>query len=68
MAKQLLSSKGRSWTEIDVEEQPERVAEMIELTGRRTVPQIFIGERHVGGFDDMASLDASGELDRLLSA
>ncbi len=41
---------------------------MIRITGRRTVPQIYIGERHVGGFDDISALDAAGELDPLLAA
>jgi thioredoxin reductase (NADPH) len=66
MAKRLLSGKGQSWTEIDVEDDPRRRDEMIERSGRRTVPQIWIGERHVGGFDDLAELDRSGELDQLL--
>jgi len=66
MAKSLLTAKGQVWTEIDIEKEPGRRAEMIERTGRRTVPQIFIGDRHVGGFDDLAALDARGELDTLL--
>jgi glutaredoxin 3 len=66
MAKRLLAAKGKQWQEIDIEEQPERAREMVERSGRRTVPQIWIGDRHVGGYDDLARLDASGELDRLL--
>lgn len=66
MAKRLLAAKGQSWTEIDIEEEPRRRDEMIERSGRRTVPQIWIGERHVGGFDDLAALDHDGQLDRLL--
>ena len=66
MAKSLLTAKGQVWTEIDIEKDPARRAEMIERTGLRTVPQIFIGDRHVGGFDDLAALDERGELDVLL--
>jgi thioredoxin reductase (NADPH) len=65
-AKSLLREKGQSWTEIDIEQQPERRHEMIRRSGRSTVPQIFIGERHVGGFDDLADLERRGELDPLL--
>ena len=66
-AERLLKSKGVS--EIDkirVDLQPARRAEMMERTDRRTVPQIFIDDRHVGGFDDLAALDAAGELAPLL--
>ncbi|NNL67860.1 MAG: thioredoxin-disulfide reductase [Myxococcales bacterium] len=66
MAKRLLSGKGQTWTEIDVEEQPGKRDEMIERSGRTTVPQIWIGDRHVGGFDDLAALEQAGELDDLL--
>jgi len=66
MAKRLLTEKGVTWTEINIEQEPGRREEMIQRTGRRTVPQIFIGDRHVGGFDDLAALDARGELDPLL--
>jgi glutaredoxin 3 len=66
MAKRLLASKGQQWEEIDIEEQPGRAREMVERSGRATVPQIWIGGRHVGGYDDLSRLDASGELDRLL--
>jgi thioredoxin reductase (NADPH) len=66
MAKRLLAGKGQRWTEIDIEADPARRDEMIERSGRRTVPQIWIGERHVGGFDDLAALDRAGELDALL--
>jgi thioredoxin reductase (NADPH) len=65
-AKRLLASKGQSWTEIDIEAEPARRDEMIERSGQRTVPQIWIGDRHVGGFDDLAALDGRGELDALL--
>jgi len=66
MAKRLLTAKGQTWTEIDIEADPPRRDEMIERSGQRTVPQIWIGDRHVGGFDDLAELDRSGELDALL--
>jgi thioredoxin reductase (NADPH) len=66
MAKRLLSSKGQTWSEIDIEADPAQRDEMIRRTGRRTVPQIFIGDRHIGGFDDLAALDDRGELDPLL--
>src|SRR3990172_7664732 len=66
MAKRLLRSKGQEWTEIDVECEPGRAEEMIERSGRRTVPQIFIGDRYVGGFDDLATLEDEGRLDALL--
>lgn len=66
-AEALLARKGVSEIEkIRVDIDPARRAEMMERTGRRTVPQIFIDERHVGGFDDLAALDQAGELDRLL--
>jgi glutaredoxin 3 len=68
-AEQLLARKGIAADQIEkirVDEHPEQRAEMMRLTGRRTVPQIFIGERHVGGFDDIAELDAAGELEPLL--
>lgn len=70
-AEQLLAKKGFSGDQIEkiqVDDFPEKREEMVRITGRRTVPQIFIGERHVGGFDDMAALDAAGELDPLLRA
>jgi glutaredoxin 3 len=63
----LLQSKGVTEIEkIRVDLQPELYEPMIQRTGRRTVPQIFIGERHVGGFDDLSALDRSGELKNLL--
>ncbi len=66
-ARRLLESKGVAIDEIDVEAQPQARAEMIERSGgRRTVPQIFIGSRHVGGCDDLLALDAAGGLDPLL--
>ena len=65
-AKHLLARKGQTWTEIDVEAEPGRRAEMIERTGRRTVPQIFVGDRHLGGSDELYALEETGELDSLL--
>jgi thioredoxin reductase (NADPH) len=65
-AKRLLAAKGQEWTEIDVEASEGALDEMVERSGRRTVPQIFIGDRYVGGFDELAALDAAGELDPLL--
>ena len=67
MARTLLREKGQTWTEIDIGAEPPRRAEMIERSGRRSVPQIWIGARHVGGYDDLAALDAAGELDPLLA-
>jgi glutaredoxin 3 len=69
MAERLLRSKGVA--EIDkvrVDTDPARREEMMARTGRRTVPQIYIGERHVGGYDDLAALDREGGLDPLLAA
>ena len=65
-ARALLQAKGMQFEEIDIEEQPEKRAEMITRSGRSTVPQIFIDERHVGGSDDLYALDAAGGLDPLL--
>ncbi len=66
-AKRLLASKGVAFTEIDVDAEPARRAEMIERAGgRRTVPQIFIDGRHVGGCDDLHALDRAGKLDSIL--
>ena len=65
-AKSLLRGKGVTYREINVDEDPAELRRMVERTGRRTVPQIFIGERHVGGFDELAELDRRGELDSLL--
>jgi glutaredoxin 3 len=67
MARRLFESKGQSWDEIDVDGEAGRRDEMIERSGQRTVPQIWIGERHVGGYDDLAALERAGELDALLA-
>ena len=65
-AKRLLAAKGVTIDEIRVDLHPERRDEMMKKSGRRTVPQIWIGERHVGGCDDLHALDRNGELDPLL--
>lgn len=66
-AKGLLSSKGVNYTEIDVMSDPSRRAEMMQrANGGRTVPQIFIDGKHIGGSDDLADLDRAGKLDQLL--
>lgn len=68
-AKRLLRQKGVSYAEIDVFADPGRKTEMIaRANGGRTVPQIFIGGRHVGGCDDLYALERSGKLDPLLAA
>jgi glutaredoxin 3 len=67
-AKRLLAAKGVPYAEIDVSRDAARRAEMIERSrGGRTVPQIFVGETHVGGYDDMNALDRAGRLDPLLA-
>lgn len=65
-ARGLLTKKGIAYTEIDVDDDAKLREEMIARSGRRTVPQIFIGDKHVGGCDELYALDDSGELDRLL--
>jgi glutaredoxin 3 len=67
-ARALLQSKQVAVQEIDIEAQPEQREEMIRRSGRRTVPQIFIGDRHIGGSDDLHALDAAGGLDPLLGS
>lgn len=67
-ARGLLQSKGVRWTEVSIDLQSGKKAEMMQRSGRHTVPQIFIGDRHIGGFDDLSLLDRQGELDRLLQA
>lgn len=68
-AKRLLDSKNVSYTEIDVMRQPEKRSEMVQRSnGGRTVPQIFIGDQHIGGSDDLMALERAGKLDRLLAA
>jgi len=66
-ARMLFKKKGIDVTEIAVRKGTPLFDEMVEKSGRRTVPQIFIGERHVGGFDDLYALDESGELEQWLA-
>jgi glutaredoxin 3 len=67
-ARGLLERKGAKFEVIDVDERPEARTEMMARSGRRTVPQIFIGDTHVGGCDDLYALDAAGGLDPLLKS
>ncbi len=67
-AKALLGSKNVAYTEVDVTDDRVRRAEMERLSARRTVPQIFIDDQPIGGYDDARRLDDRGELDRLLSS
>ena len=67
-AKQLLTHKGVEFEEIHVDQDPEKLQEMLAKSeGQRTVPQIFIGDHHVGGFTDLRELDQQGRLDKLLN-
>jgi glutaredoxin 3 len=67
-AEALLKARGVAEIEkVRVDLDPARLAEMVERTGRRTVPQIFVGETHVGGFDELSSLDREGRLAPLLA-
>ena len=66
-ARRLLQSKGADVEEIDVDAQPTARAEMIARSRRHTVPQIFIGDTHVGGSDELLELEAAGKLDSLLN-
>jgi glutaredoxin 3 len=68
MAERLLVAKGVQIEKVRVDLDPARRLEMMEKTGRRTVPQIYIGDTHVGGYDDLAALDRAGKLDRLLKS
>ena len=67
MAKRLLERKGAMYTEINVDEKSGLREEMVAKTKRRTVPQIFIGDFHIGGFDELYALDREKKLDDLLS-
>lgn len=67
-AERLLAQKGARVERIRVDLEPERRGEMVQKSGRYTVPQIWIGERHVGGCDDLYALDREGALDPLLEA
>ena len=66
-ARTLLESKGVAFTDIAVDAEPSLRREMMERSGRRTVPQIWIGEQHVGGYDDLWALEQQGRLDELLA-
>lgn len=67
MAKRLLVGKGVDFTEISVDSDQAMMQKMMSESGQRTVPQIWIGTTHVGGFDDMAALERQGKLDALLA-
>ena len=67
-AERLLSAKGINTIEkIPVDQDPKELEKMIKKTGKRTVPQIFIGKLHIGGFDELRASDLSGELDKILA-
>lgn len=66
-AKQLLADKHAEVDEIDVDREPARRREMMERSGQRTVPQIWIGDRHIGGCDELYALQRAGKLDDLLA-
>ncbi len=66
-AKRLLEAKGAGYTDIAVDADPQRRMEMMERSGRRTVPQIWIGEQHIGGCDELYDLERQGLLDGLLA-
>ena len=66
-AKSLLASKGVTMHEINIQREPGKLEEMLERSGRRSVPQIFIGDAHIGGFDDLAKLDRQGGLISMLA-
>lgn len=65
-AKELLDKKGIKYEEIQVDKDPSKLAEMMKLSQRRSVPQIFIGKKSIGGFDELSKLATSGELETLL--
>lgn len=67
-ARKLLKAKGVDFKDLDITLNAELRREMTERSGRQTVPQIFIGERHIGGYDDLAALDQAGKLDVLLES
>ncbi len=66
-AKRLLDTKRVAYTEIKVDNDPALRSEMIQLSGRYTVPQIWIGERHIGGCDELYALERAGQLDGILT-
>lgn len=65
-AKELLNKKGVKYEEIQVDKDPNKLAEMVKLSQKKSVPQIFIDEESIGGFDDLSKLATSGKLDTLL--
>lgn len=65
-ARMLLTKKAVEFEDINMLDHPERFTEMMEKTGSRTVPQIFLGDTHVGGFDELYVLEQSGELDKMI--
>jgi glutaredoxin 3 len=65
-AKELLNKKGVKYEEIQVDKDPDKLAEMVKLSNKRSVPQIFINNKSIGGFDDLSKLATSGELYALL--
>lgn len=67
-AERLFKSKNAEYELIKVDEDPEQFEHMMEITGRRSIPQIFIDELHVGGFDDLSALNQTGKLDELLGS
>jgi glutaredoxin 3 len=67
-AERLLKSKNVAYEVVKVDEDPAMFEHMMKITGRRTIPQIFIDDYHVGGFDDLSALNQSGKLDELLTA
>ncbi len=68
MAERLLKAKGAEIEKIRIDLDPAERTAMMEKTGRRTVPQIYVGDTHVGGYDDLAALDRAGKLDPLLAS
>jgi glutaredoxin 3 len=68
LAKKLLESKGQTWQEVNLTEQPEKTDEMLQrANGKMTVPEIFINDQLIGGYDDLVALEKAGKLDALLA-
>jgi len=65
-AKQFLRSRGLEWTEVRIDQDPDARARMVETTGRTSVPQIFVGDTHIGGYDDLMALHRAGKFESLL--
>jgi len=66
-AKQFLRSRGLEWNEVRIDQDADARTRMVEITGRSTVPQIFVGDAHVGGYDDMMALHRAGKFEPLLA-